>query len=189
LRADGVPTVIVAVYGNREYEDALLELRDIVIEAGFVPVAGAAFIGEHSYDSSQTPIATGRPDQADLRAAEAFGRAVRVKVDGLAPPYGPPELWVPGNSPYRERHKEDVGAPTTLEELCTRCSECVLACPTGAIDANDPSKTDESACIFCAACVKACPEEARIWEVEWIRQVSRWLADNYSVRKEPEVYL
>ena len=59
----------------------------------------------------------------------------------------------------------------------------------GAIDAADPLTTDESACILCAACVKACPESSRVWELEWIGRVSRWLAENYSARKEPEVFL
>ena len=90
LRARGVPAVVVAVYGNREYEDALLELRDIAIEVGFVPVAGAAFIGEHSYDHPETPIASGRPDAADLRKAEVFGAAVADRVRGARDARPPP---------------------------------------------------------------------------------------------------
>lgn len=39
------PAVAVVVYGNRDYDDALLELRDWCVAHGFVPVAGAAFIG------------------------------------------------------------------------------------------------------------------------------------------------
>ncbi len=37
FKAKNAPAVLVVVYGNREYEDALLELQDIVVEAGFTP--------------------------------------------------------------------------------------------------------------------------------------------------------
>ena len=69
LKANNVPAVVVALYGNREYEDALIELRDLAVEQGFTPVAGGAFIGEHSFDSEETPIATGRPDEEDIEQA------------------------------------------------------------------------------------------------------------------------
>ncbi|MBP1747261.1 MAG: iron-sulfur cluster-binding flavodoxin, partial [Deltaproteobacteria bacterium] len=55
--------IVVVVYGNREYEDALLELKNIVVEAGFTPIAGAVFIGEHSFSTKKIPIAHGRPDR------------------------------------------------------------------------------------------------------------------------------
>jgi hypothetical protein len=45
VKGDNSPAVVVVVYGNREYEDALLELREIVAELGFRPIAGGAFIG------------------------------------------------------------------------------------------------------------------------------------------------
>ena len=57
IKADQTPAVIVVVYGNRAFEDALLELFQLVKEAGFIPVAAGAFIGEHSYSTAATPIA------------------------------------------------------------------------------------------------------------------------------------
>ena len=47
LKADKTPAVLIVVYGNREYEDALLELKHLAVELGFNPIAGGAFIGEH----------------------------------------------------------------------------------------------------------------------------------------------
>lgn len=47
--ATHAPVVPVVLYGNRDYEDALKELCDLVSEQGFVPVAAGAFIGEHSF--------------------------------------------------------------------------------------------------------------------------------------------
>ena len=83
LRAHETPAGIVVVYGNRAYEDVLLELRDLVIEQGFIPIAAAAFIGEHSYSTEVTPIAHGRPDVLDLAQAQEFGALIR---DRLAAP-------------------------------------------------------------------------------------------------------
>ena len=44
LDGKGKKAVTIAVYGNRAYEDALLELNDILIEGGFTVIASAAFV-------------------------------------------------------------------------------------------------------------------------------------------------
>ena len=48
LKGHGQKAVAVVVYGNREYEDALLETRDALEANGFRVIAAAAFIAEHS---------------------------------------------------------------------------------------------------------------------------------------------
>ena len=53
--AHHAPVVPVVLYGNRDYEDALKELCDLVSEQGFVPVAAGAFIGEHSFSRKGNP--------------------------------------------------------------------------------------------------------------------------------------
>jgi flavodoxin len=72
LEANATPAVWLVVYGNREYDDALLELTDLVEARGGRPVSVAAFIGEHSFSCAETPIAVARPDAADLSQAELF---------------------------------------------------------------------------------------------------------------------
>ena len=62
ITAKGLPCVLVALYGNREFEDALVELRDFATRQGFKVVAAGAFIGEHSYSTQERPIAAGRPN-------------------------------------------------------------------------------------------------------------------------------
>ena len=54
--------VPVVLYGNRDYDDALIELRDVLEFNGFRTIAGAAFVGEHSFSRI---LAAGRPDAAD----------------------------------------------------------------------------------------------------------------------------
>ena len=53
VRGDGTPAVVVVLYGNRAYEHAACELADFVAARGFVPVAAAAFVGEHSYSTAR----------------------------------------------------------------------------------------------------------------------------------------
>ena len=189
LRGNNTPAVIVVVYGNRAYEDALLELRDLALEAGFKPVAAGAFIGEHSYSSNATPIAVGRPDVEDLRKAKEFGILIREKMRNMPALEGMPLLQVPGNFPYKERGALSNISPVTEENVCIKCEECASVCPTAAIEVRDTVVTDKGSCIRCCTCVKACSTGARTMEDPHIRQVAEQLSLNCSKRKEPETYL
>ena len=80
FRGNSSPAILLVVYGNRDYEDALVELRDVVMDLGFVPLAAGAFVGEHSYSRREMPIAEGRPDDADLAAACQFGEKALSKL-------------------------------------------------------------------------------------------------------------
>jgi flavodoxin len=102
FRAWDTKAVLVVVYGNREYEDALLELKDLSKELGFVPIAAAAFIGEHSFSTKDIPIAEGRPDEKDLERAVAFGLSINQRLSDSASSDAPVSLTVPGNFPYRD---------------------------------------------------------------------------------------
>ena len=189
LKGNGAPAVIVVVYGNRAYEDALLELWDVALEAGFKPIAAGAFIGEHSYSTSCTPIAVGRPDVEDLGKATAFGEMVREKMQNIRELDQAGPLYVPGKFPFKELRMLSDASPTTQENLCTRCKMCLLACPTAAINVDDPTLTDKSLCIRCCACVKSCPAGAKIMDDPRIKQAAEQLSVNCSHRKEPEMYV
>lgn len=180
------PAVVVVVYGNRAFDDALLELRDIAVESGFRPIAGAAFIGEHSYADAATPIAIGRPDRSDLENARQFGERIRRKLDGLTSADAVGALHVPGNYPYRERRKRQPVAPLTREDLCTQCGLCAEVCPVAAITVADTVETDPTVCINCFACIKNCPSGARRMENPGVREAAKRLVETCSKRKEPE---
>ena len=96
-KGDNTPAIIVVLYGNRDYEDALLELRDSVKQLGFVPVAGGAFIGEHSYSTEQFPTAAGRPDVSDIQIASEFGKNIIKLLNQYADIKELPALEVKGN--------------------------------------------------------------------------------------------
>lgn len=187
-RGQDTPAVLVVVYGNRAFEDALLELSDWAQTAGFVLVAGAAFIGEHSFNTASIPIAPGRPDEDDVQKAADFGRTVRQLLVGVSDAAALAPVAPPGNRPYRERHQGVPLAPATQVDLCTLCGRCAEVCPTAAITVGDAVVTDAEACILCCACVKACPEDARVMENEELLKTARWLSANHGVRKEPEIF-
>ena len=189
LKGHDTLAVVVVVYGNRAYEDALLELRDLVVEAGFIPVAGGAFLGEHSFSTKTIPIAHGRPDAKDLRKAAEFGELIRAKMRDIHTLDEIPPLHVPGNLPYKERGKSPRISPITLENLCTKCEKCATVCPTAAIVVQDTVATDPDVCIWCCACVKNCPTNARVMENSRIRQSVEWLSKNCAERQDPEIYV
>jgi ferredoxin len=189
LKAREASAVLVVVYGNREFEDALLELKDLAGEQGFRPIAAGAFIGEHSYSTKDKPIAVGRPDEADLNRAREFGERVLGKIRNSRGMDRMPALEVPGNFPYKERMERPLEAPTTRETLCVLCGTCASVCPTASVTLADAVITEPERCILCHACVKNCPTGARVMEVERIKKVADWLRTNYPQRKEPDVFL
>lgn len=186
VKGDGTPAVLVAVYGNRAFEDALLELKDVTSELGFNAVAGAAFIGQHSFDAKETPIATGRPDADDIKKAKEFGAKVMEKLGGIEEI---PELSVPGNHPYRQGGGGDPRSPETNPDTCILCGMCARVCPTGCVEVSDGVETDKTMCTACSACVQNCPTGARHWQHEGILKAAKWLATEYGARREPEVFL
>ena len=190
IKGHGTPAVLVVVYGNRAYDDALLELHDLAVSAGYLPVAAAAFVAEHSFATSEFPIAVGRPDPEDLEKAKAFGETVKEKTALVSDPQNILSPKPPGNFPYKEKVRIFYGiTPATDARLCTKCMTCVSVCPTAAISDDDPRTVDADLCIRCCACVKSCPAGARTMNHPKIRQISEFLLKNCHERKEPEFYL
>lgn len=187
--ANGTPAVLVVLYGNREFEDALRELKDLAVDAGFRPIAGGAFIGEHSFADSKFPIARRRPDHEDIEKCSEFGALIREKIQHVDSIDSIPIPEFPGNYPYRDPNILKDISPETLEDQCTRCETCVSVCPTAAIVLKDKVLTETGSCIVCCACVKNCPTGARVMKDPKILGIAEWLWKNYSKRKEPEMFL
>ena len=113
---------------------ALLELKDILIKRGCLPIACAAYIGEHSFSSSETPTAEGRPDVSDLKQAELFGRIINEKLLSISTADHISNLNVPGSYPYggiTDLWSVDFIA---VSNACTQCRICAEGCPVEAID-------------------------------------------------------
>ena len=59
IKGNNSLAVFVATYGNRDYEDSLLELKNIFEDNGFKTLAASTFVTEHS---STSKLATKRPN-------------------------------------------------------------------------------------------------------------------------------
>ena len=63
MRGNSARCVLCCVYGNRAYEDTLVEMQDIAEKQGFRVFAAVAAIAEHSIIHQ---YAAGRPDTKDI---------------------------------------------------------------------------------------------------------------------------
>lgn len=152
LEGNGTKAILIASYGNREFEDQLVEMEDLLKERGFVIVAAGAFIAQHSIVQE---IAAGRPDADDEKDLAFFAACVNEKIE--AGRVG--DFEIPGNRPYREIVKS--AAIPYGDERCTSCMACVEACPVNAIPDSKPTDTNSELCIACQRCVVLCPVKCR----------------------------
>lgn len=188
MKASGTLAIPVVLYGNREFEDALLELKDLAVELGFVPVAGGAFIGEHSFATSDLPIAPGRPDRLDIKKAMDFGARIKDKVTALPSTDALADLEIPGRFPYEGGPRSMAVSPVAKEDICTVCGTCAGVCPTAAISVDGNVATRIELCIRCCACIRSCPADARVWEDSTMITITKWLNENCGARKEPQIF-
>lgn len=188
LKASKTIAILIVVYGNREFEDALLELKNLATELGFNPIAGGAFIGEHSFATKEVPIANGRPDSLDVQKGLEFGAKIKDKIKALQSYDAQMDLEIPGRFPYEGGVRSMVVSPVTEEETCTVCGTCASVCPTAAISVDGSVATNVELCIRCCACIKNCPTTARVMEDSMMEKIIHWLNENCNTRKEPQVF-
>ncbi|WP_027185052.1 4Fe-4S binding protein [Desulfovibrio inopinatus] len=188
LRAAGLPAVLVVTYGNRAFEDALVELEDLVAELDMPVVAAAAFIGEHSYSTKATPVAEGRPGIDDFVAARDFGALISDALRSVDNAAELDPVAIPGNRPYKDITVLDPICPELDTTLCSLCGDCVVMCPTGAITIGESVETNAEKCIACCACVKKCPTQARKMTAPRVEKVRAWLVKNFSEPKKPQIF-
>lgn len=156
LKGADTPAVIAAVYGNRHYDNALLQMKDMLTAQGFRVIAAGAFLAEHSVFPA---VAAGRPDERDRAAMAAFAETCAALLQEDVHKYG--EIVLPGAAEYDGLSFKGLPFHPDGDETCVGCGTCAAVCPQAAIDREAPRKTDGQRCISCGACIKACPVGAR----------------------------
>ena len=211
-----VPAVVTVTYGNRDYEDALVELYDLAVSLGLSPFAAGAFIGEHSYSTPAMPIAEGRPDSMDLADASIFGGECARKLEspGAFAPF-----HIKGNRPYKEPSRPtsspaaahpsgsgtaavppvhsaataspdrpDIPAVPVTADGCPLCGECAAVCPTGAIVLDSGSMKVLTDPSLCIRCC-ACVKACPAGMRTYSTPFAAFLHEHCSARREPETFL
>ncbi len=178
IKGNGATGVAMVVYGNRDYDDALLELTDILEKSDFKIVGAGAFIGQHSIFPQ---VGTNRPDESDIIKLSEFGQECRKRLDnGL--PYQ--KISVKGHRPY----KKAAGVPFHPQcdiRICRLCGLCAEKCPTGAIPIDYPIETDSAKCISCGRCIYVCPRHVRSYSGLKYGLIKKVFVVGFSKRKNP----
>lgn len=190
---NGALAVPVVTFGNRNFDNALIELRNELENNGFHTIAGAAFAASHVFSEK---IAAGRPDAKDMEVLRQFSTAVADKIDQLE--------QVP-SAPVAVRGKEPVGPyytplgidgqpavflkakPKVKAESCNGCGICCTVCPMGSIKYGSLPEF-QGICIKCQACVKQCPQGALYFDDPAFLSHVAMLEKHFSRRRKPEVF-
>ncbi len=181
VKGEGTPAVAMVVYGNGAYEDALLELCDILAEQGFTVISAGAFIGQHSMDYTEE-LGGGRPNADDIKDIAKVAQTAKEKWEaGNKTP-----VTVAGNRPYIERPAAQ--RPILVAESCTACGACATQCPVGAIPADNVHETDLDVCFSCMRCIHICPVGARNFPAPVTEKLHDYL-QQYMPPEENELFV
>lgn len=192
MQGKGALAIPIVSFGNRDYDDSLIELRDLLEATGFHTIAAGAFIGEHAFSYT---LAKGRPDEEDVRIASDFGDKIADKLERIGENTEPVE--VRGEVPYRPYYipKDRYGKPVNIlkdrpktKVSCINCKLCVKVCPMHSISFDDV-KEYTGICIKCGACVKKCPVQARYYDSVNYLYHKKELELVYQRRALPEIFL
>ena len=184
LKGQKTPIILLTAFGNRDYDDTLLEMKDLAEEQGFVPAAAVAAGAEHSI---MRQYAEGRPDSRDKSELTDFSVKIREKIEQTEDTERVSELSVKGNRPYREYN--GVPMKPSAGKQCKKCGLCARLCPAGARPAEHPEETVKKMCISCMRCIAVCPEHARSISRPMLLAASMKLKKECSERKRNELII
>lgn len=194
IKGNGAFAVPVVTFGNRAFDNSLIELRNILENKGFRTIAAAAFSCEHSFSRS---LGAGRPDAADFAFASQFSSLFLEKLKNIdTSSYLHSPICVDGDAsagyfqPMTDEGKAiDIRKvkPKTSEE-CDNCGLCANLCPMGSISPDDCSSIT-GICIKCGACIKKCPNGAKCFDDADYLHHKHQIERDYQRRAENKMFL
>lgn len=185
IKGSNTPAVIIAVYGNGAYGDALLEMQEILENNGFKVIAAGAFIANHSI---MRRVAVARPDEKDKSVINIFAKQIKDKLNQIYNIQSLPKLKIKGRYPYRKYPGMPL-KPSIIKHKCDLCGACVINCPVNAIPKENPMITDKKKCISCMGCHIICTRHARKINVVLYELCELPFRLTYNKRKEPELFI
>ena len=190
---NGALATAVTLFGNRNYDDALIELRDIMQENGFCCISAGAFVGEHSFSDV---LGAGRPDESDLALASKLGEETAKTISNMSAPPAK-AVAVKGNEPIRPYYtpRDRFGAPINILKVkpktdiskCVNCGLCSRICTMGSIRPENVREVS-GVCTKCCACVKLCPASAKYFDDGGYLYHKQELEEMYKQRAEVELF-
>lgn len=175
FRGNQTPCIVAVTYGNRHYDDALLELSDLATAQGFTVKGAAALVGRHTFGEIQVE----RPDEQDLDENRKF--ALQALQNGKD------TINISGNRPYKDGGNGGKFRPLTDVDTCTACGLCVRSCPMQAIDAD--CKTIGSQCISCFRCIRICPVGAKNMNTDSYNSFAKDFSAKLSEKRANEYFI
>lgn len=180
LKGNKSRTILVATYGNREFEDTLVEMYDGAVEAGFCSIGAISSICQHSIAPK---VAQNRPDEQDIAQLGEFCDKLQNKIASGA--MDTPDLT--GDRPYKIYG--GIAMKPMASDKCVKCGLCAKNCPVGAIPMDTPNQTNNDICITCMRCVVNCPVKARSIGENAVMAVTEKLQKACPDRKENKLFV
>ena len=179
-KGNNAKCIIVCVYGNRAYEDSLVEMEDAAVKSGFQVIAAISAVAEHSI---MHQYATNRPDESDVSQLKDFALKIKDKVEK----HDTTKPDIPGNRPYKKAGS--AGLVPKADSSCIKCGLCARQCPVQAINMDQLKSADSKKCISCMRCVSNCPNHARNVNKAMVAIASVAIKKACSEKKSNELFI
>lgn len=191
IRFNGAKVIVFVTFGNRAYDDALRELADICREGKAIVIGAGAFVGEHSFSEV---LGKNRPDEEDMNVCDNLLKEILAKLCSKRE-LGSEEAInekIRGRSSeerqyykpldHQGRHIDIRKVKPKTDETCDSCMWCVLHCPLGSIDRQNPQNVS-GICMKCCSCVKGCHLGSKYFDDEGFLFHKKDLEDKFATKR------